>query len=104
PRVAPFKDTEVGRAVLTVLRLATRDDDYVALRTLLKLRHGVGVATAAAIADTSIQNNLNYHDLFHEPLPEDILSGRGVAALLDARDVVAELEGWSADNAIGDRA
>ena len=104
PRVSAFKDTDVGRAVLTVLRLVIRDDDYVALRTLLKLRRGVGVGTAASIADTAISEDLNYHDLFYEPLPEGVFTGRAASALNGAREVTAELQDWSADDTLGERA
>lgn len=100
PRVSPFKDTPVGRAVLTVLRLVCREDDYVALRTLLKLRSGVGVKTAATIADTAIREDLNYHDLFYEALPDGVFTGRAAAALARARDVVAELVEWTCEQTL----
>jgi DNA helicase-2/ATP-dependent DNA helicase PcrA len=102
PRASPFKDTDFGRAVLTVLRLVTREE--VALRTLLKLRRGVGVRTAASIADTAILSDLNYHDLFYETLPDCVFTGRAAAALAAAREVTAELQEWSADDTVGERA
>lgn len=104
PRVSPFKDTGVGRALLTVLRLVTREEDYIALRTLLKLRRGVGVTTAASIADTAIREDLNYHDLFYEPLPEGVFTKRAAAALAAAREVTAELQEWGPDETVGERA
>jgi DNA helicase-2/ATP-dependent DNA helicase PcrA len=104
PRVAPFKNTPPGRAVLTALRLVTREDDYVALRALLKLRRGVGVGTAAAIADTAILEDLNYRDLFYEPLPDDVFSSRAETALIAARAVCEELVEWGVEETVGDRA
>jgi DNA helicase-2/ATP-dependent DNA helicase PcrA len=104
PRVSPFKDTDLGRTLLTILRLVTREDDYVALRTLLKLRRGVGVGTAASIADTAIREDLNYHDLFYEPLPEGVFRGRAAAALANVREVTAELQEWRPDETVGERA
>lgn len=102
PRAAPFKDTEVGRAIFTLLRLAGGTQDYVALRTLLKLRHGVGVGTAADVADTAIAEDLNYRDLFYEALP-NVFSSRGEGALQNARAVCAELLEWSDQDTLAHR-
>ena len=103
PRVAPFKNTSFGRALFTLLRLVTRSDDYVALRTLLKLRRGVGVRTAAGIAEAALREDLNYHDIFYEPLPEGVFTGRAASALAAARAVTGDLQDWSAEDTVGDR-
>ncbi len=85
PRTTPFKDTDTGRALMTTLRLAVRDDDFVALRTLLALRWGVGVGTAAAIGDVVIANNLSYRDVFGD-VDEDLFSGRQLRAIEAVRE------------------
>jgi DNA helicase-2/ATP-dependent DNA helicase PcrA len=102
PRASPFKDTDLGRALFTLLRLVGEEPDYMAMRTLLKLRRGVGVGTAGDIADTAIAENLNYRDLFYEPLP-DVFGKRQVTALERARAICSELQGWSADETLADR-
>jgi DNA helicase II / ATP-dependent DNA helicase PcrA len=102
PRATPFKDTDLGRALFTLLRLVAEAPDYIALRTVLALRQGVGVATAAAIADIAIAENLNYRDLFYEPLP-DLFNSRARQALESARDICEELLEWSQDETVADR-
>ncbi|HET7054267.1 MAG TPA: ATP-dependent helicase [Solirubrobacterales bacterium] len=102
PRASPFKDTELGRALFTLLRLVGEEPDYMALRTLLRLRRGVGVATAAAIADSAVAESLNYRDLFYEPLP-DVFERRPRVALEGARTICAELLEWSGEDTLAER-
>lgn len=103
PRVSPFKDTDTGRALFTILRLLGARQDYVALRTLLRLRRGVGVATAADIANTTIGQSLNYRDLFYEELPT-LFNGRAKAALEQARDICQDLLDWDEEDTFENRA
>lgn len=102
PRASPFKDTDLGRALFTLLRLVDEEPDYMALRTLLNLRRGVGVATAADIADIAIAESLNFRDLFYEPLP-DVFGKRQTAALENAREICAQLLEWSSEETLADR-
>jgi DNA helicase-2/ATP-dependent DNA helicase PcrA len=104
PRVSPFKDGQLGRAVLTVLRIASQPDDYVALRTLLTLLQGVGVGTAARVANTAIAEDLNYRDLFYAPLPEGLFRGTAENALRRGRDICAELLEWTQEDTLDFRA
>jgi DNA helicase II / ATP-dependent DNA helicase PcrA len=104
PRTSPFKDSSLGRAVLTLLRVASQPDDYVALRTLLTLLRGVGIATAVRIANTAISEDLNYRDLFYAPLPEGVFSGASATALRRARDICAELLEWGPEDQLDARA
>ena len=69
PRVEPFTHKTHGRALLALLRVAANPDDCVALRMLLGLRRGTGVATTASIADAALQANLSYRDLFSSRCP-----------------------------------
>lgn len=103
PREGALRDETVGRLVLTICRLAINSHDYVALRALLGLRRGVGVRACNGIATSAINANLNYRDLFYEPLPDDVFSTREERALAAARDVCLELAEWSADDALEDR-
>jgi DNA helicase-2/ATP-dependent DNA helicase PcrA len=102
PRASPFKDTDLGRALFTLLRLVGEQPDYTALRTLLRLRYRVGVATAASIADTAIAENLNYRDLFYEPLP-DVFDKRSAKALDQSRAICSELVEWSSEETLAER-
>lgn len=103
PREAAFRDESVGRLVLTTCRLVGNPHDYVAHRTLLGLKRGVGVRACNGIATAAINANLNYRDLFYEPLPDGVFSTREDRALAGARDVCAEIAEWSADDALEDR-
>lgn len=102
-RTTPFKDTHTGRALMTALRLGVRDDDFVALRTLLALRRGVGVGTAAAIGDIVIANNLSYRDLCGD-FDEDILSSRQLSAIEAVRETVEQTREWGSDDKLREHA
>jgi superfamily I DNA/RNA helicase len=103
PREARFKDTDAGRALLTVLRLAGARQDFVALRTLLALRRGVGISTADGIAEVAIDQDLTYSDLFFERLPEDAFAARQLTAMTAVREVAQELVEWSPDDELDGR-
>ena len=103
PRASPYKDTDEGRALFTILRLLGGHQDYVALRTLLRLRHGVGVATAVDITDATIGQNLNYRDLFYEELP-DVFSKHSTKVLNQCRDICEDLLEWDEENTVAERA
>jgi len=103
PREARFKDTDLGRALLTVLRLAGAKQDFVALRTLLALRKGVGIGTADGIAEVAIDQDYTYGDLFYEPLREDAFTTRQLKALEPVRAIAQELAEWSPDDTLDDR-
>lgn len=103
PRPAAYADTDEGRLALAILRLACDGDDYIAHRIVLGLVRGVGVGTCNAIAAATVANNLNYRALFHDPLPAGVLNARQTAALTSARDFIARLVGWQADDELGTR-
>jgi superfamily I DNA/RNA helicase len=94
PRSETFIDSPVGRFLLAIVRLVCKTEDYVAHRLLLGLRSGVGVATCHLIAQTVVDQALNYRDIFHNPLPLSAFSGRALTALNHARDVCVQIAGW----------
>lgn len=104
PRDKQFRDTDTGRALFTITRLVEDEPVYPALRTLLRLRKGVGIRTIARIAEEAIEHGMNYHDVFFEPLPEGVFSPRSARALQGPREVCAQLLPWSAEDTIEDRA
>jgi DNA helicase-2/ATP-dependent DNA helicase PcrA len=103
PREANFRDEDQGRLVLAVARIASNPQDYVAHRTLLGLVHGVGSGTCNAVASATIAGNLNYRDLFYNPVPEGAFSGRGNAALSQAQMVCSDIAGWAQSDTLDDR-
>jgi DNA helicase-2/ATP-dependent DNA helicase PcrA len=103
PLAESFGDSDPGRFVLALMRIACDRDDYVAHRVLLGLLPGVGVGTCGAIADSVIQHSLNYRRLFYEPLPAAIFKGRPLKALNAVRAICAQILGWQETDDIGGR-
>ena len=99
-----FRDANVGRLLLSVLRIICDQNDYVAHRTLLGLRAGVGVGTCNAICEAVIgAGSLNYRRIFYDPLPAGVFSARGLRALNAARAIFAQIAQWTWDDQIGNR-
>jgi len=86
-----FKDDNTGRFVMALVRIAcdTELEDYVAHRTLLGLLKGVGITTCNKIRNKVLENQLNYMDLFYNPLPQGIFTTVEKSALNKARDICA---------------
>ena len=103
PREAAYRDSDAGRALMTILRLAGARDDFVALRTLLTLRKGVGLTTADGIAEAVIREELSYRELFYDDLGEEPFSANQFRALRPLRAIAQELADWSADDLVADR-
>jgi DNA helicase-2/ATP-dependent DNA helicase PcrA len=97
PKEETWMDLEAGRFILAILRIVcSANRDYVAYRLLLGCRYRVGASTCNQIRERALINNLNYKDLFHEPLPKGIFDGRQTNALNRARTICQELGGWGA--------
>jgi DNA helicase-2/ATP-dependent DNA helicase PcrA len=97
PRENSWVDSEGGRLLLGILRIVTSSErDYVAYRLVLGCRQNVGPRTCHQIVDLSAQNNANYHDLFHLPLPGGVFNARQTTALDYARTVCQAIGGWTA--------
>lgn len=103
PKEESFFDSDEGRMVLALLRVVCDPNDYVAHRLILGLRPGVGERTCNAIAQTVIVNNLNYRQIFHNPLPEGLFSGRSLTALSRARDLCVRISNWQEADTIATR-
>ncbi|MCC6266816.1 MAG: ATP-dependent helicase [Dehalococcoidia bacterium] len=90
-----FVARPAGRLIYALLRLVSSSDDYVALRTVLGIRKGVGIKTCNAIADAVTANNFNYRDLFYvSPLPFALPSTRAQSALTAAQGLLNSIVGW----------
>jgi DNA helicase-2/ATP-dependent DNA helicase PcrA len=104
PRTEAFTETALGRWVLALARIVCDPNDYVAHRTLLGLRQGIGIKTCANIASAVTVNNLNFRDIFYHSLPAGVFSGRILTALNDVRTVLAAVSQWQPSDTIAMRA
>jgi superfamily I DNA/RNA helicase len=98
-----FVDTESGRVVLSLLRIINNPNDYVAHRAILGLLPGVGVGTCNQLCGLVIQNALNYRNIFHDPLPNGVFTGRILTALNRARAAVTAFQTWTPDDTLGSK-
>lgn len=96
-------DSDDGRVPLSILRIICNEDDYVAYRTLMGVRSGVGPGTTNAVAEAAIGANLNFKSLFFTRLPDDVFSTRAAKAIQGVADVVADVADWSPDDTLAQR-
>jgi DNA helicase-2/ATP-dependent DNA helicase PcrA len=78
--------------------------DHVAHRLVLGLRAGVGIGTCDSIAESVINNGLNYWDIFYGALPANVFTGRRLAALNKARQICAQIAAWQRTDTVAQRA
>lgn len=102
-REEDIKDTDAGRAGYALLSIVVEPMNYVAHRTLLGIRKGIGLRTCNDIARAVIAKHQNFRDLFYGPVPDGLLENRGVKAVAQAADVCAHLAEWSPEELLGDR-
>lgn len=102
-RTARYLDEEHGRLAMACLRIACHPEDYVAHRTVLAVMQGVGLVTCGRIADRVINHNLNFRELFYQPLPPGVFPTRETNALNAARAVMAQLAGFQPNDTLAQR-
>lgn len=103
PRANSFIDPNPGRFILAMFRVICDTYDYVAHRLILGLRPHVGAGICNNIASAVIVNNLNFRDLFYQPLPTGVFRGLQLSALNHARTVCAEISNWQPSETIESR-
>lgn len=103
PNATSYLELPEGRLALTLLRIVCNRNDHVAHRTLLGLAAGVGIVTCNNIANKVVLNNLNFIDLFYNPLPGGVFSLREVAALNNARNNCGLLTAWQPTDTLTQR-
>jgi DNA helicase-2/ATP-dependent DNA helicase PcrA len=103
PKADGYLDTPGGRLALTLLRIVCNQNDHVAHRTILGLPSGVGVVTCNNIANKVLVNNLNFTDLFYNPLPGGVFNTRETTALANARNNCGMIAGWQPSDTYGQR-
>lgn len=96
-------DSEAGRVGYALLSVVVDPMNYVAHRSLLGLRQGVGLGTCNDLARAVIANNRNYRDLFYSAVPDGLVTPRVKSVIAHIADVCAELAGWRTDDLFSDR-
>ena len=102
-RERDITDTDPGRAAYAMLAIVVEPQNYVAHRTVLGVRNGVGVGICDDIARAVISHHCNYRDLFYEPIPDGLLTARQLKPVRATAELCAQLAGWSADETLGHR-
>lgn len=105
PRADSLLDGHMPRLVHSVLEIVKDPvGNYVAYRVILGLKYGVGDATRKQITDQVTAANLNFRDLFHNPLPAGLFSSRQAAAIGAVSGVVQQVASWGMADTLASRA
>jgi DNA helicase-2/ATP-dependent DNA helicase PcrA len=96
--------SDEGRVLYDLIRIISNPEDYIAHRSLLGLLTGVGVATCISIKRKVVANNLNYRNLFYQPLPNAVFSSRETTAIRRLAEICTELAQWTTDDTLAMRA
>lgn len=99
-----FKDSNHGRFLQCILRLMGNTNDYVAHRILLGTPRGIGLTTCKNITDKVIANNINYRNLFYNPLPAGVFVARELTAINKLIGTIAIIQQWNLADTINVRA
>lgn len=92
------------RFVYSMLRLLRNPDDYLAYRTLLGLRNGVGIGSCVSIAKKTLDNSLNFKSQFGAGQTSAIFTSREMSAINGVINIINSIAGWDIEDAIGIRA
>lgn len=92
------------RFVYSMLRLLRNPDDYLAYRTLLSLRNGVGVGTCVTISNKVLANSLNFKAQFGTGQTAAIFTAREADAINGVIDIINSMAGWNVEEILGERA
>lgn len=103
PREEGFIDSDTGRLVLAVVRIVCNTNDYISHRALLGLRRGTGIVRCCGIFDAVLGANLNFRDIFYEPLPAGVFVGAILTAVNHARTTCAIIDEWEPDDTLETR-
>ena len=95
PKGPALRNSLMGRAVLSLLRLLKNNQDYVAHRAILGIHDGVGCQTCQRVAEAINNANLNFRDLFYVPLPGGVFGIRESGALTRASGVCQQVATWN---------
>lgn len=101
-REETFVDTDPGRAVLSVLRIACRDDDLVAHRVLFGLMDNVGPATCCGLVEQALVHSVPPKLLFADG-HEDVMPTKVSRHLGEFAAGMAPVNAWEADDTLDER-
>jgi len=96
--------SDEGRVLYDLIRIISNSEDYIAHRSLLGLLTGVGLGTCISIKQKVVANNLNYRNLFYQPLPNAVFSPRETTAINRLGEICGQLSGWTTDDTLAMRA
>ena len=100
PRKDAVIETKFGRFILGILRVVCNGEDYLAHRLILGEYPNVGAGFCNQIAEIVSANNLNYKDLFYNPLPNGVFKGRALSILNTARSICNIISSWQPDDSL----
>ncbi|HEX6749894.1 MAG TPA: ATP-dependent helicase [Longimicrobium sp.] len=104
PKNEGFIDSDAGRAVHSMIRIACDKNDYTAHRVILGVSSGVGVGTCKSVGDAVLGNNLNFRDLFYGDTPAGVFKGRAATAVANIKKLCATVTEWQSGDLLADRA
>lgn len=99
-----FKDSNQGRFLISLLRILTNTNDYVAHRVLLGTPRGIGQGTTISITNKVIASNLNYRNIFYQPLPNNVFTNRESNAINKAIGNINTVNAWNLNEDLNQRA
>lgn len=99
-----FKDSNHGRFLISLLRILTDSNDYVAHRVLLGTPRGIGQGTTISITNKVIASNLNYRNIFYQPLPNNVFTNRESNAINKAIGNIIAVNDWNLNEDLNQRA
>lgn len=88
-------DPPAIRFAYAMLRLMADPEDYLALRTVLGLKSGIGLGTCIKMARICVAHGLNFADQFTPKRSAHLFSGREIQALNAAAATMAVTQSWS---------
>ncbi len=92
-----FRDTKIGRTLLAWIRLIglpyERQDDYIALRSILKIKNGVGPQTINHIVNKIISSPLNFRKVFEDSSLE-IFNKKAKKVIQEIRQELKRIADW----------
>ncbi len=112
PKEKDFQDTKIGRGLLSLLRLVAtnearktdkRQDDYIALRYIVKNKKGVGKETFNKIVKTIISNQLNFRNIFENSLSDNKFDRKEIKVIFAIRKYLKNIDSWRSADTIEEK-
>ena len=103
-----YTETSAGRALLGSLRIICEGEepenkDFMAHRLLLGLQPGIGPGKCNSICQKVIQNNLNFRELFYNPIPSGIFTPSEEKAIQSVHELCVVVSDWSTTDTLTQR-